>query len=133
MALVLVPSGVAAFIAWARQQADLVAIQSTRVGTILSGTLPATRVTLIDGSPEVSGEFNAAHPTIEIEAWAATPDAADTLMRTYIAALPSMKGGTWAGAYVSGVDVNLGPLMSDDPDTGEFRQLMDVVLDIHNP
>jgi hypothetical protein len=138
VAVVLVPSGVTVFVAWARTQPDLAALHGGRVSSVLASTLPAMRVSLLDGNPEVTGENNAAHPVISVECWDSTPEGADTLMRTLIAALPQLaaaavtlpRGGT---AYVSSVGIDLGPLVSDDPDTGDNRQLVDLVLGVHNP
>jgi hypothetical protein len=130
------PDGVGAFIAWIRGTPDIAGMiggAAARIGTRLAGTLPAMRVSLVNGNPETTGENNAAHATIQFEVWANDPATADVIMRTITAALPTIKGGTWAGAYVSGVYLDLGPIMSDDPDTSAYRQLADVVLDIHNP
>jgi 3-deoxy-D-arabino-heptulosonate 7-phosphate (DAHP) synthase class II len=131
------PDGVGAMIAWMRQQSDVAGSAggtgSARIGTRLSATLPAWRLTLVNGDPETTGENNAAHPTIQVEAWANDPAAADLMMRTFTAALPLIRWGTWAGTYVSGAYVDLGPIMSDDPDLSSYRQLVDVILDVHNP
>lgn len=132
MAVTPSPDGVGAIIAWLRAQSDVAAI-TPRVGTKLAGTLPAIRVSLVDGNPETTGELNAAHPTLQVECWANDPAGADLLMRTVTAALPSIRWGTWGGTYVSGAYLDLGPIMSDDPDTAAYRQLADVVLDVHNP
>lgn len=138
MAVVLVPSGVTVFVAWARAQTDLAAIHGGRVASRTSATLPAMRVSLIDGNPQVTGENNRADPVISVECWDTTPEGADRLMRTLIAALPQLAASAVAlpgggSAFVSSVGIDLGPLVSDDPDTGENRQLVDLVLGVHNP
>jgi hypothetical protein len=130
------PDSVGCVIDFIRRQSDMAALvggASPRVSTRLSGTLPAIRVTLVDGGPDTTGEFGGAHPTVQVECWANDPATADLMMRTFTAALPQVKGGTWGGVYVSGARVDLGPIMSDDPDTTAYRQLTDVILDVHNP
>lgn len=138
VAVALIPSGVSVFVAWARTQPDMAAIHGGRVSSRTSATLPAVRVTLVDGNPEVTGEYNAAHPLIEVECWASTPEVADQLMRTLIAALPDLTGSrvtlpSGGSAFVSSVAVDLGPIVQDDPDTGEYRQLIDIMIGVHNP
>jgi 5-methylcytosine-specific restriction endonuclease McrA len=84
----LLPSAPVLFIARARTHPDLVAIQSTRVGTKLNATLPATRVQRIGGTPP---ELWRDDPVLQVEAWAADEGTADLLIRTWVAALPDFR------------------------------------------
>lgn len=133
------PSGKSAVIMWLVADPDVAAIIAGRVGTDLDPTLPAIRVTLVDGSPTVTGENNYARPQLELECWARSAVDADRLMWTVIEKLPTIRGTTWSpsgGAppvYVSGVEVVLGPVEDRDDTSDTFRQYTDVQLDVHHP
>ena len=135
------PSGVQAFVAWARSNSDLASLiggsTGPRVGVDLDATLPAIRVQLISGNPEVSGESLAARPVIQVECWGRSTAEADQLMWTLIGALKTLRYTTWTSnglvTYVAWVDVQLGPLVSDDEPAGAFRQLVDLELSVYVP
>lgn len=135
------PSGVQALIAWVRANTEVGAIigsgANARVGVDLDATLPAIRVQLINGHPQVEGESITAAPVIQVECWGRSTAEADKLMWTLIGNLPSMRGTTWTTnglvTYIAWVGVQLGPLVSDDESTGEFRQLVDLELSVYVP
>ena len=133
------PSGKAALIMWLVADPDVNLIVAGRVGTDLAGTLPAIRVSLVDGRPEVGGENNYARPELQVECWAASASGADALMWTVVEKLPTLARTTWTPAggappvYVSGLDVILGPVEDYDDATGAYRQYADVELHVHHP
>jgi hypothetical protein len=133
------PSGKSALIMWLAADPDIAEIVSGRVGTDLSATLPAIRVTLVDGSPQVTGETNYARPELQVDCWAASAAAADRLMWTVVDRLPTIRGTTWTpsggapACYVSGADIVLGPVEDYDEATGSYRQYADVALHVHHP
>lgn len=100
----LLPSAPALFVAWAKANPDLAAIQGTRVATKLNATLPATRVQRIGGTPEAPWED---HPLLQVECWAADETTADKLARTYVAVLDAFRhraatGRVYTYAFESG-------------------------------
>lgn len=133
------PSGKAALIMWCAADPDVNAQITGRVGTDLDATLPAIRITLVDGSPTVAGETNYARPQLQIECWGRTAVEADRLMWTLIEKLPTIRQTTWTpsggapAVYVSGADVVLGPVEDKDDPTDSYRQYMDVELHVHHP
>jgi len=109
----LLPSAEVASVAWAKAQPDLVPLHGGRVGTRLNATLPAIRVQRVGGSPVDPWEDR---PLIQWECWAADQAAADLLVRTLMAALPSFRG-TFAGGRVYTYTIESGPYWApDDPD-----------------
>lgn len=108
----LLPSGAVLFVAWAKADQDLAAIQGARVGTKLNATLPATRVQRIGGTPE-SPQLD--QPVLQVECWAADEGTADTLARTYLAVLDRFRHRAATG-QVHTYAVESGPFFSpDDP------------------
>lgn len=110
--LLLLPSAPAMLIAWAKVQADLVAIQGARVGTRLNATLPASRIQRVSGTPTDPWQDN---PVLQIEAWAGNEGDADLLIRTWIAALDQVRQTTAAG-HLYTYQIDSGPFWApDDP------------------
>lgn len=100
----LLPSASVLFVAWAKANTALAAIQGTRVATKLNATLPATRVQRIGGTPE-SPQVD--EPVLQVECWASDEAGADLLTRTYIEQLDTFRlaspsGRVWTYAYESG-------------------------------
>jgi hypothetical protein len=132
------PSGKSALIMWLAADPDIAAI-TTRIGTDLDPTLPAIRVTLVDGQPTVTGETNYARPQLQVECWGRSAVDADRLMWTVIEKLPALRQTTWTpsggapAVYVSGFDVTLGPVEDYDEATSNYRQYCDVELHVHHP
>jgi len=118
MPLTLLPSAVAAFVAWAKAQTDLAAIHSGRVGTKLNATLPAMRVQQLGGAPD--GYENVDEPLLQAECWAADDVAAELFVRTLVAALKDPVTGfrhrAITGGRVYTFDIDSGPFFApDDP------------------
>lgn len=108
----LLPSAPALLIAWAKAQPDLAAIQGTRVGTRLNATMPCTRIQRIGGSPLDPWEDQ---PVIQVEAWAADEGTADLLVRTWVAALDTVRQTTASGRIYT-YSIDSGPFWApDDP------------------
>lgn len=132
------PSGKSALIMWLSADPDVTVI-TPRIGTDLDATLPAIRVTLVDGQPTVTGENNYAMPQFEVECWGRSAVDADRLMWTVIEKLPTIQGTTWTpsggapAVYVSGVSITLGPVEDYDDPTSAYRQYCDVELHVHHP
>lgn len=126
MALTLLPPAEPALIAWMRADSDLSALCGGRVGTKLNATLPAFRVTRVGG---VAEEAWLDRPSVQVEAWAADAGTADTLIRSFVAALPRLaryayQGTVWSAAVTSG------PIwFPDDPNlSSNARYLVTVEL-----
>ena len=99
-------------IAWASAQPDLAALHGGRVGTRLHATLPAIRVQRVGGVVPEPWEDN---PLIQVECWGASEGPADTLARTFVAALPQFRG-VFADGRVWGWGVESMFMSPDDPD-----------------
>jgi hypothetical protein len=133
------PSGKSALIMWCAADPDVNAIIGGRVGTDLDVTLPAIRISLVDGGPDVTGETNYARPQLQVECWARSAVEADRLMWTLVEKLPTIRGTTWApsgaapAVYVSGASITLGPVEDKDDPTNSYRQYADVELHVHHP
>jgi len=113
------PSPVALVVAWCRAHAALAPLHGGRVGVILGQVFPAVRVALVSTNPTHVWE---ARPVVQVEAWAADPDAVDLLARTLIAALPDLVGPHPGGALVKAAEVVAGPYWSPD-DVGELHRM----------
>lgn len=109
----LLPSAPVLFVAWAKANPDLAAIQGARVATRLSGTLPATRVQRIGGSPD---EYDGTDsPSLQVECWAADESTADLLVRTLVAVLPTFRHRAASGQVYT-YEITSGPFWApDDP------------------
>lgn len=115
MTVTLLPSAEQVMVAWLTSQADITALVGGRVGTRLNGTLPAIRVTRVGNASSDVWQDNAA---LQVECWAAEHDqaTADTLVRTVVAALPSIRHTTVPGGTVYTYSITAGPFWSpDDP------------------
>ena len=109
----LLPPAEQVAITWAIQVPELQAIQGDRIGTRLAATLPATRVTRVGNPPVDPWEDDA---SLQFECWGSTQTDADRLMRTTLAALPSIRFWTAAGGKVHTYEVTSGPYWQpDDP------------------
>lgn len=104
----LLPSAAAMVVAGLKADPDLAAIHGGRVGTKLHATLPAIRVQRVGGTvPEVWED----QPVMQIECWAPDEGAADLLVRTVLAVLPSLRG-----ASLRTYQIESGPYWApDDP------------------
>lgn len=112
MTVTLLPSAAVVTVAWLKANPDLTPIHGGRVGTRLDPVLPAIRVQRIGGSP---AEPWRDAPVLQVECWAADERAADLLVRTVVAVLPSMRG-TYPTGQVWAYEVDSGPFWSpDDP------------------
>jgi hypothetical protein len=108
----LLPSAPALFVAWAKTNTALNAIQAGRVATKLNATLPATRVQRIGGIPE-SPQID--QPILQVECWAADEVTAERLARTYVAELDTFRHRAPTGQVFT-YSFESGPFYSpDDP------------------
>lgn len=113
MTVQLLPSAPEVLIDFLESQPDLEAIHAGRVGTRLNKTLPAIRVQRIGGSPQDPWQDA---PEMQVECWAATEDAADTLVRTVVAVLPEFQHVDVVGGRSHTYVVSSGPFWApDDP------------------
>jgi hypothetical protein len=126
VSLTLLPSAPALLIAWAKTQTDLAAIQGTRVGTRLNATLPASRVQRVSGTPTDPWQDL---PVLQVEAWAADEATADLLIRTWVAALDSVRQTTASGRIYT-YEIDSGPFWApDDPNlSSNSRYILTVRL-----
>lgn len=127
MTLTLLPSAEQVFVAWAKAHADLNALEGGRVGTKLNATLPAIRVTRIGNAPPEPFEDDA---SLQVECWAVDQGAADTLARSVVAALPSIRNTSVSGGRVWTYTITSGPYWApDDPSlSNNARYVMTVDL-----
>lgn len=126
--LTLLPSAVGVFISWCKNNTDLAAVHSGRVGTKLNATLPAIRVTRIGGIPEQEVWQDRAE--LQVECWAADDPTAELLARQVLAALPTVRA-VYAYGRVYTFQVTSGPYWApDDPDlvTNYSRYIFTVQL-----
>lgn len=112
MTTTLLPFAEAAFIAWAKTNVDIAAITTT-IATKLGSTLPAIRVARIgDAPPEPWWD----QPHLQIEAWAADQITASLLIRTFVAALPTIRNLHLSDGVIYTYRITSGPFWSpDDP------------------
>lgn len=126
---VLLPSAEQMFVAWASAVPELVAIQATRIGTKLKTQLPATRITRVGNPPPEEWQDLAA---IQVECWGTGQDDADRLTRSYVAALPSIRGYVGQGGKVWAYEITSGPYWApDDPNisqAGRYIFTVDLVI-----
>lgn len=131
MPATLLPSAETVTIAWLKANTDLLAIHGGRVGSKLNATLPAIRVQRIGGSPVETWEDR---PLLQVEAWAADQTTADTLARTIVAVLPTIRAA-YASGRVWTYAVESGPFWApDDPNlSSNARYVLTVrLLTTHN-
>jgi hypothetical protein len=114
----LMPNAEAEFIDWAEDEATMLAIHAGRVGTKLSRTLPAIRVTRIGDPSPHHWQDNAA---LAVECWGNNQDEADRLLRTMIAALPDIRGRRVPEGTIHTYEVTAGPYFVEDEQTGSVR------------
>jgi hypothetical protein len=116
-------------ISWLKTQADLVPLHGGRVSDEMSQTLPCLRVTVGFYLPANRWERK---PVYQIDAWATTMSAADTLGTTVANVWPDFKGNVGVSSYVAGAWLHTdGPLPLRDPDTQLFRTMVQAALEIH--
>lgn len=108
----LLPSAAGLLVAGLKADPDLTAIHGGRVGTRLNATLPAIRIQRIGGSPSELWEDR---PLMQVDCWATDEGMADRLVRTVVAALPSLRG-TYPTGRVYTYEIESGPFWApDDP------------------
>lgn len=108
----LLPSAAGLLVAGLKADPDLTAIHGGRVGTRLNATLPAIRVQRIGGSPSELWEDR---PLMQVDCWATDEGMADRLVRTVVAALPTLRG-TYPTGRVYTYEIESGPYWApDDP------------------
>lgn len=113
MTVALLPDAETVLVTWATANSDIIALVSGRVGTKLNGTLPAIRVTRIGDPPRDPWEDDA---NLQVECWAANSVAASLLVRTVLAALPTIRNTSVSGGRVYTYSIGSGPFYSpDDP------------------
>jgi hypothetical protein len=123
----LLPDAEALLIAALKAQPSVTALCGGRVGTRLSGTYPAIRVTTLGGGESVA---DTGSPDLQVECWGdGTGSAAETqasdLARTVHSVGGSLRGvfgpGTVVGSWTYGL-----PLHSPDPTTARERYIVTV-------
>lgn len=128
----LLPSAEALLIAALREQPPVTAICGTRIGTRLSGTYPAIRVTTLGGGESVEGTNS---PDLQVECWgnggdpAAEIQASELSRVVHSVALSSLRGAYGAGIIVGSWCYG-GPLHSPDASTSPARERYIVTVGI---
>lgn len=130
MALTLPADDEAIAVSFFKAQTDINALVGGRVATSLNATLPALRVGRIGGTPPDTYEDQ---PVLQIEAWDATRTGAKLLIRSVVAALPSMRG-TYTSGRVYTFQVDSGPYyFPDDPNLSTNHRYLVTVRLITTP
>lgn len=108
----ILPSAPIVLVAFLKTNTALAAIHGGRVGTKLNAVLPALRVQRIGGTPDEPWRDN---PVMQVEAWGATEDDVDLLIRTVVDELPKVRKPVTGGKVWTYV-VDSGPFWApDDP------------------
>lgn len=125
----LLPDAEALLIAALKARPEVVALCGGRVGTRLSGTYPAIRVTTLGGGDAVT---DTGTPNVQVECWGNGTDStaehqASDMARTVHAAAGGLAGTYAPGRVVGSWTFGL-PLHSPDPTTFRERYIVTVGL-----
>lgn len=115
------------------QDAAITALAADRVSTELPRDLPLPYLQLsrLPGSIVDDASMRVERARVQLSSWADNRGDALDLARAALRAIAELAGGSFEQGTVTGVDAELTPYWSPDPDTDTPRYLLTVALYVH--